>query len=321
MNHIKKITMAGLLLLVINSADARRKKLTEPEPMLIQPNIQAQMIEDAVTGALAINGWVIEGQSTEPKPLQIDAALYVRTHKIKVTITKHDKQLVMSYLDSENMKYKLKKKQAYIHPNYMEWTQQLANQIATNLDMGDDFNLTEQLKSAPKTNNPPPTVALKHYNDFRIEPTTLNTAYQGNKGNLSTVKNLNHNLNLLLEPQLQTWNEPSASNKTLLIKPHIEAVRFIGTAARIWAGSLAGRSWIFVKVDLIDESTGDLVGQPELYRVARLGNGFTGSSRDYKMVEDMAADITQYIQNNYHQAIGGGRVPPTEIIQEVRNAD
>ena len=109
--------------------------------------------------------------------------------------------------------------------------------------------------------------------------------------------------------------------RTWLSKPHIEAVRFIGTAARIWAGSLAGRSWIFVKVDLIDESTGDLVGQPELYRVARLGNGFTGSSRDYKMVEDMAADITQYIQNNYHQAIGGGRVPPTEIIQEVRNAD
>lgn len=319
MPSLNNILISSLLIfMTLSAAEARKKILHNPAPISIAQNVEAEDVKDAITGALIQRGWVNEEQTTQEDNHIIDAALYIRTHKI-VTQIKHNSNIVsFEYVSSENMNHKTKKDKQYIHPNYMVWTQQLADQIKTNIEMGDAYDLDIHLNQANNTANPPPTIALNQFQHFKLEPTTLAEPYMGNKGNQRTMTNLSHNLNLQLQPILDQWDNTTDNEQTLLIKPHIMAVRFIGTGVRIFAGSMAGRSWMMVKLSLIDEATGQTIASPELYRLAQLSNGFSVSRRDYKMVEDMAVDIKNYMENNYSKAIGGGRYPPADVKKEIK---
>lgn len=306
-----------LILVTPEASHARSKKLVDPAPITFEAVDEITQVSDAINGAVIQKGWVKEGEQNSTEPHSIDAAYYIRTHKILVEISYNTEQIVLTYKDSENMKFKARKKKTTIHPNYMAWSQQLADQIKLNIDMGEAFDVTKAVKGLDGPINTPPKTAFNQYNDFVLKPTTLAKPYQGHKGNEKTVTNLDHNLGLHLKPLLEQWSQADG-DKTLLIEPEIEAVRFIGTGARIWVGAWAGRSWILVKLRITDQNSGELIGEPQLYRVAGVSSGFTVSRNDYKMVEDMANDIKTYIENNYTQAVGGGRIPPVDVLQNIK---
>jgi hypothetical protein len=91
----------------------------------------------------------------------------------------------------------------------------------------------------------------------------------------------------------------SASQKgdMLVIKPYIKQVKFIGGAARFWAGAMAGSSVIIMDVTFEDAATGELIGQTGTYRKAGAYTDVLGISSN-RMLDDAAQDIVVYISAN-----------------------
>ncbi len=313
-----KINALVLLLFLSTTNVLAKTKLVNPETITVSTTLTLEQVEKAIKGAIIQLGWIpVAIKESNDNTKFIHASYAIRRHKLTLGINYSTKQIDFGYIRSTNLKYKNKRGKQYIHKNYMVWTKELAKQIKQNVDMGTEFSYEKAVANAPRVSNPPPKEAFKNFSQFKLLPTILATPYQGQKGNESTKTNLDHNFQSNLVVLLESLKGNGSSNRTLIIQPRIQAVKFIGTGARIWVGSLAGRSWIIVKLTITEEATGKIIAQPELYRIANFSNGFTVSRSDYQMVEDMALDITNYFERNYEVAVGGGVYPPLEIQKKI----
>lgn len=88
-------------------------------------------------------------------------------------------------------------------------------------------------------------------------------------------------------------------DKTLVIRPKIKEIKFIGGAARFWVGAMAGSSAVLMQVDFLDQSTGTVLTSPQFYRSAGAmsGGGSMGAS-DNMMLSAIAQDIVTYTVSN-----------------------
>jgi hypothetical protein len=89
----------------------------------------------------------------------------------------------------------------------------------------------------------------------------------------------------------------SQKGDMLIIKPYIKQVKFIGGAARFWAGAMAGSSVIIMDVSFEDAATGDIIGKTGTYRKAGAYTDVLGISSN-RMLDDAAQDILMYISAN-----------------------
>lgn len=310
--------MLSFLMLCSSATFAKKAKLVDPEPITITQTLNLEQVRKAVQGAIIQSGWVSGKESViNNETKAIDASLAIRKHTATINLKYSTKQVEFKYISSINLKYKKRKNKQSIHANYMVWTRQLASQIKENLDLGKEFSYEQAIANATRVSNPAPKEIFSQFSQFKLMPTILATPYQAHKGNETTRTNLDHNLQLNLAIKLDHSQGKGKSDRTLIIQPYIKAVKFIGTGARIWIGAMAGKSWILVKVVFKDEATGKVIAEPELYRVAGFSNGFTVSREDYKMVEDIAVDISRYFENNYSIAVGGGVYPPQDVLRKV----
>lgn len=321
--------LAVLLFSIASLAYGRTAELKEPEPIVPPQGITLEKLDKVVDHALVQKGWAKKKKAGDV-PREIDVEYASGSHRVVVRLKYDISKLQMSYYSSENLNfdYSERKKASYIHPKYMVWTQELMDQIKADFQLPESAFVNESVSTSLGSANavaaPASTVVasdvpkeiLSHFSKFKLEKTTINPKFNAHAGNVQTGVNLDHGLDLTLAPKLTKWTNDKAS-RTLVIKPHIEAVRFIGGGARFFAGRMAGRSWIYVKVRLIDEASGEVIAEPEFYRIAEAANGYTLARADYKMVEDEASDITSYIENNYSAAIGGGIKPPQNIKSEL----
>ena len=112
------------------------------------------------------------------------------------------------------------------------------------------------------------------------------------------LKGLSEGVAVIKADELEKWTT-SASQKgdTLIIKPYVKQIKFIGGAARFWGGALAGSSVVIIDAILEDAATGEVVGKMGSYRKAgAYADPFgIGSNR---MLEDAAQDIINYISAN-----------------------
>ncbi len=87
--------------------------------------------------------------------------------------------------------------------------------------------------------------------------------------------------------------------KTLLIKPRIKEIKFIGGAARFWVGSMAGSSAVLMDVLYLDKESGETVAHAEFYDMA---SAFAGSynmgATDNMMLKNIATQIINYTSAN-----------------------
>src|SRR5690606_35710420 len=87
--------------------------------------------------------------------------------------------------------------------------------------------------------------------------------------------------------------------RTLQIEPYIKEIKFIGGAARFWAGAMAGSSAVLMGVTYRDSKTGEVIAAPEFLRV---GNAYAGAwsmgASDNQMLETVAMDVVHYSTAN-----------------------
>lgn len=84
---------------------------------------------------------------------------------------------------------------------------------------------------------------------------------------------------------------------TLVIRPIVKQIKFIGGAARFWAGAMAGSSVVIMDVNCIDAATKEIIGQAGYYRKAGAYSDPFGVGSNL-MLNDIAIDISNYINNN-----------------------
>ncbi len=93
-------------------------------------------------------------------------------------------------------------------------------------------------------------------------------------------------------------NSP-ATDKTLVIRPVIKRIKFIGGAARFWVGAMAGSSAVLMQVDYIDKGSGSLLSSTEFYRVANAwGGGMSMGGTDNMMLSEIVQDVITYTVSN-----------------------
>lgn len=89
-------------------------------------------------------------------------------------------------------------------------------------------------------------------------------------------------------------NLTASNEKVLVIKPKIKQIKFIGGAARFWAGAMAGSSVVIMDTDFIDLKTGQVLASPGYMRKAgAYTDPFGIGSND--MLNQIAADFANYV--------------------------
>ncbi len=167
---------------------------------------------------------------------------------------------------------------------------------------------------APAATNPPPAEPFKNFATFRLESVALSPAFSEHGYNESARASIDRSLQKSLGTLLQSWDK--GNGRTLLIQPYIEEIKFVGGAARFWAGYYAGSSAVVMRVTYRDEATDAEIAAPVFYQHANAWGGtWTFGGSDNAMLGRMAELVTTYTRNNYQTAVGGPTGAPPDRVR------
>lgn len=124
---------SGLLVLsaLVFLMGARQVPLADPEPIAVPAGLKLEQVGKAIKAALLGRAWAV----TEENPGHIVSTINVREHMAKIDIV-YDLQTVrIKYLDSGELMYAEKKGTRMIHRNYLNWIQNLVNDMNRNLTL------------------------------------------------------------------------------------------------------------------------------------------------------------------------------------------
>jgi hypothetical protein len=108
---------------------ARQVPLTDPQPIAVPAGLKVEQVSKAIRAALAGRAWAV----TTDEPGHIVSTLNVREHMAKIDIVFDVQTIKISYLGSGELMYAEKKGQRLIHRNYLNWIQNLVNDMNRNL--------------------------------------------------------------------------------------------------------------------------------------------------------------------------------------------
>lgn len=121
-----------LLPLLLLTMAFRQVPLADPAPISVPAGLTAVQAGKAAKAALIGRGWVVSGE----QPGTIDATLTGNDYVAKIRIRYDAHQIAISYVDSSNLKYKVKRDGTrLIHTNYMGWMKYLAGDIGRDLQL------------------------------------------------------------------------------------------------------------------------------------------------------------------------------------------
>jgi hypothetical protein len=110
---------------------ARQVPLTDPQPIAVPAGLKTEAVAKAIKASLVGRNWGV----TQEEPGRIVSTLNLREHMAKIEVS-YDLQTVrIRYLDSGELMYAEKKGQRVIHRNYLNWIQNLVNDINRNLTL------------------------------------------------------------------------------------------------------------------------------------------------------------------------------------------
>jgi hypothetical protein len=110
---------------------ARQVPLTDPEPLAVPAGLKIEQVAKAIKASLVGRNWGI----TKDEPGRITSTLNLREHMAKIEIAYDLKTIRIRYLDSGELMYAEKKGQRMIHRNYLNWIQNLVNDMNRNLTL------------------------------------------------------------------------------------------------------------------------------------------------------------------------------------------
>jgi hypothetical protein len=122
---------SGLLLVsaLVFLMGARQVPLTDPEPIAVPAGLKIEQITKAIKAALVGRAWAVTSEDTG----HIVSTLNLREHMAKIDIVYDVQTIRIKYLDSGELLYAEKKGQRMIHHNYLNWIQNLVNDMNRNL--------------------------------------------------------------------------------------------------------------------------------------------------------------------------------------------
>jgi hypothetical protein len=160
---------------------------------------------------------------------------------------------------------------------------------------------------ATTTMNNPPTEKLSNFENLQIERVYMPPEIAEDSANRRALVKIQENIDKNINGTIYEWNSRgNPAGRKLVIKPVIEEMKFVSSGTRVFFGPMAGSSAVRMKLLLIDDSTKQVIGEPEFYQRAEAWAGaFTIGVHDNLMMTRIASLISDYIHNNYSQAIGG----------------
>lgn len=114
---------------VAASAQLRATTLTNPGPINIPAGVSQAAAKDAVVNAMFGRGWTIVNEDDH----SVLAELHLRSHWALIQIEIDERNIRISYRDSQNLHYAVKKGREIIHKNYIGWIDSLAGDIRVQL--------------------------------------------------------------------------------------------------------------------------------------------------------------------------------------------
>jgi hypothetical protein len=167
---------------------------------------------------------------------------------------------------------------------------------------------------APAAQNPPPSEPFRNFGQFQLQPVTLNPSLAEHGYNQSATASINRSLQQSLGTLLAAWDK--GEGRTLIVDPYIDEIKFVGGAARFWAGAMAGSSAVVMRVTYKDAATGAVVAEPVFYQHAHaMGGAWTFGGSDNAMLSRLAELVTTYTRNNYASAVGGPTGAPADRVR------
>jgi hypothetical protein len=125
------LLLSFLLVLAPALAAAKTDKLEPPQRVLfVGPGGRtpaADTLPAAIAAAGAVRGWQVIGQA----PGRLTLRNVIRgKHTVVVAVVYDPQGFQVEYVSSENLNYKERRGQAYIHPKYHQWVANLAQDIS-----------------------------------------------------------------------------------------------------------------------------------------------------------------------------------------------
>lgn len=123
----RRVFLFLLPLFLLLTAGARIVPLEDPAPVPVPAGLGADKALAAIKSALLAQKWTITGEA----PGRVDATLFIRAHTVKVVLDYDDQQVRLTYVSSDNLKYKEERGRRMIHHNYGIWVRDLTSTIGS----------------------------------------------------------------------------------------------------------------------------------------------------------------------------------------------
>jgi len=164
-------------------------------------------------------------------------------------------------------------------------------------------------RGAEVPSNPPPTSKLSGHGQYEIQPLKMGAPYAGQDTNEKAKAKIQEYLDNEVAPLLDTWgkaDKPEDTQTTLVVVPEVQSIRFISGGKRFWAGTLAGSSSVVLKVTLLEQPSGTVIGEPQFFQRASAQSGaWTFGAQDNDMLRRIVVLMKGYLEANYSEAVGG----------------
>jgi hypothetical protein len=157
--------------------------------------------------------------------------------------------------------------------------------------------------------NPPPAEKFSGFTRFEMLEVKVLPPYAGQEANEKALVKIRENVIAKMTPLLAAWNATgatSAASRTLVIEPIVPEIKFINATARVWSGALSGSSAVVLRARITEKETGKVVATPEFFaRAAAMSGAYSFGGADNAMLVRISNRLTDYLQANYANAVGG----------------
>lgn len=150
----------------------------------------------------------------------------------------------------------------------------------------------------------PPAESFAGFDGMILRDVVLSDGFKDSPANVKATKKIQENLTAKIGT---VWPGATAlgageavtapeGKRTLLVEPVVEEIKFIGGAARFWAGAMAGSSAVYMKVKFTDATSGKELAHPEFYQQANAtGGAYSFGATDNNMLDRIAGLIADYV--------------------------
>jgi hypothetical protein len=156
---------------------------------------------------------------------------------------------------------------------------------------------------AEDAKNLPASEPLANFQHFDHRPVNVSTRYDGKDSADKARAHLQANMDIRSVERTLQWNAHASGDgdRTLVIEPVIENVRFVTPGKRAFFGVLWGNSHLDVKLRLTDAATGQVIGEPHFYQQANaFAAGWAFGAVDRALLIRTSNMIDSYLRDNYN---------------------